>query len=37
MAHKATLPTDTSLDSILNERRKFECPPQFAEKALGNL
>jgi acetyl-CoA synthetase len=32
MADKATLPTD-SIDSVLHEDRKFECPPAFAEKA----
>jgi len=33
MADKATLPTEVNIDSILQEQRKFECPPQFAEKA----
>ncbi len=42
MADKATLPTETSIDSLptetsidsfLQEDRKFECPPHFAEKA----
>mgnify|MGYP003694262451 CR=1 FL=1 len=32
MADKATLPGD-SIDSVLHEDRKFECPPAFAEKA----
>src|SRR6267143_6222690 len=33
MADKATLPTDTSIDSFLQEDRKFECPQHFSEKA----
>ena len=33
MADKATLPTEVNIDSTLQEDRKFECPPQFAEKA----
>ena len=32
MSDKATIPND-SIDSVLHEERKFECPPAFAEKA----
>jgi acetyl-CoA synthetase len=34
MAEKVTVPNvDTSIDSILQEERKFECPPAFANSA----
>ena len=33
MADKATLPSEVNIDSTLQEQRKFESPPQFAEKA----
>ena len=33
MADKTTNSADTSIDSILHEDRRFECPPHFAEKA----
>ena len=33
MADKTTNSADTSIDSVLHEDRKFECPPHFAEKA----
>jgi len=34
MADKAVIdPQSTNIDSILHEQRKFECPPEFAERA----
>ena len=34
MADKAVIdPQSTNIDSILQEQRKFECPPEFAKKA----
>src|ERR1700756_4863687 len=34
MADKAVIdPQSTNIDSILQEQRKFECPPEFAQKA----
>ena len=32
MAERATIP-GSSIDSILQEQRKFECPPEFARQA----
>jgi hypothetical protein len=34
MADKAVVDTQgPNIDSILNEQRKFECPPEFARQA----
>ena len=34
MAEKgSTVNPDTSIDSVLHEQRKFECPPEFRDKA----